>query len=469
MSSTTTTTIATLGSSAPAVPPPLSVSLIAKSVPEPPNGHANGNGSVAAEVETGALLDQHQQQDSVKKRKRSNSSEGTSKVKKQKLGNESNAKKKKKEKRREKKKQDESDEDEEDDLDEDTLEMNKNELVTFVDSIMNLTNCDHPDSAIVMLGQKLSILDQFKKFFGLESHNEDIKLVELLNDAQLKAIYKGMVMGKLVLPMEEYQADGAPGFIEHILDSKAAGKHLVPYAFCCWDPEKNNIHSSLNTRKRDAAINPSSENFYLFKDNNEFKKALRRTKFWYAFATELEKGQVEISELTWDDIKKYCEAYWYENEEARGFKKYYINVYADKKPQLQSYPAWPIPKGAWKEQKDFMLGVWPFVQIYFMSPLNGPIVLDHDQQDKASSLKNANKPAFDFAAAVKKRQATTTTVTSDHVVSEKPVEEAMVIDDYDDDDQESAHEKRERKRKSKSKKNKIKKFADSQAEEEGDD
>jgi hypothetical protein len=464
MSNTTTTTIGTLGHAGvkSAVPPPLSVSLIAKSVPEPPNGHANGNGSVAAAVEPGALLDQHQQQDSVKKRKRSNSSEGTSKVKKQKLGDESNAKKKKKEKRRE-----ESEEDEEN---EDLLEMNKNELVTFVDSIMNLTNCDHPDSAIVMLGQKLSILDQFKKFFGLESHNEDIKLVELLNDTQLKAIYKGMVIGKLVLPMEEYQADGAPGFIEHILDSKAAGKHLVPYAFCCWDPEKNNIHSSLNTRKRDAAINPSSENFYLFKDNNEFKKALRRTKFWYAFATELEKGQVEISELTWDDIKQYCEAYWYENEEARGFKKYYINVYADKKPQLQSYPAWPIPKGAWKEQKDFMLGVWPFVQIYFMSPIKGPVVLDHDPQDQASSLRNANKPAFDFEAAVKKRKATSiTTVTNKPVVSEKPVEAMVIDDDDDDDDQGSAHEKRERKRKSKSTKNKLKKFVDSQAEEEEDD
>jgi hypothetical protein len=63
--------------------------------------------------------------------------------------------------------------------------------------------------------------------------------------------------------------------------------------------------------------------------------------------SKMKKTLVEISELIWDDIKKYCKAYWYENEEVRGFKKYNINVYADKKPQLQSYPAWPIPKGAW--------------------------------------------------------------------------------------------------------------------------
>jgi hypothetical protein len=302
MSTISTTVLGSQAGSKSAIPPPLSTSLVGKIASEQPiylvaNGQPNGNESV---VDSLTPSDQ-QQHDSDKKRKRSNSSEGKTKAKKQKVGDGSMAKKK--EKSKEKKKKD--DYSNEDDFDEDLLEMNKNELITFVDSIMNLTNCDHPDSAIVMLGQKLSILDEFKKFFGLESHNEDIKLVELLNETQLKAIYKGMVMGKLVLPMEEYQSDGASGFIEHILDSKAAGKHLVPYAFCCWDPEKNNIHSSLNTKKRDAAINPSSENFYLFKDNNEFKKALRRTKFWYAFATELEKGQVEISELKWDDIKAY--------------------------------------------------------------------------------------------------------------------------------------------------------------------
>jgi hypothetical protein len=113
-----------------------------------------------------------------------------------------------------------------------------------------------------------------------------------------------------------------------------------------------------------------------------------------------------------------------------------------------------------------MLGVWPFVQIYFMSPPKGPVVLDHDQQEKASSFKNANRPAFDFEAAIKRRQgtATTTAIVTSRVIN-KPVETPMVIDD---DDEESVRDQIENKRKSKLKKNKLRNYVDSQAEEDDD-
>jgi hypothetical protein len=472
------------------VPPPLTSTVVVTKAPQVtqvptptpltpiPVVDVAGNGSDANE--TNGHGNEVHQESGKKKRKRSSSTvDKSSQSKKQKTGDGSEKKKKKSKKENI------------DDSDEEEVEMSKNELGEFVQSIMDITHSDHPETALVMVEQKLSLLDQLKTIFGLEPHTEDVKVLELIIDAQLKAIYKGMVIGKLMLPMEEYQKDGAWGFVSHILDSQAAGKHLVPYALCCWDHEKSNIQSSIDDRKRMAAINPQSKNFYLFNKDNEFKKALRRTKFWYAFANELQKeedqGRIDGGNFSWDQLKTYCEAFWSENPEAKSFKKYWMNVYADKQSQLVSYPAWPIPKGAYQEGRDFILGVWPFVQIYFMSSINGPILLG-ERKNNNTYNNNAKKSDFDFGSALKKLEEKKKGSKEEAKKTQKVVVEEehdqqtkvgmMVIDDSDeeDDESDSDDEQREKKgkHKSKSKKhgkkktNRLSKFTDSQAEEDDD-
>lgn len=467
-----TTTTNTVVSKA-AVPPPLTGVVV---VPKPINVESDLSVDSAQEVHAVQVTNGHSEGNNdhnKKKRKRSASGEiEDGKAKRVKLDDEQKEKKKKKKNKQNKKREEKEEEESDDDHDETTRNMSKVEFEAFVNSIMEITRCEHPKTALIMLERKLTTLDELKTWFGLDIGDDDAKLMELVNDNQLRAIYKGMVMGKLVLSMDEYQKDGPSGFINHILDSKAAGKHLVPYAFCCWDPEKNNIQSSLQSKKRDAAINPQSNNFWLLNQENEIKKALRRTKFWYAFANEManaiEAGAIDEERLSWEDVKMYCEAFWYENPEARQFKKYWINVYADKQSQLVSYPAWPIPKGSYKEEKDFVLGVWPFVQIYFMSPKEGPVVLLGDKKDKFKNKDEhgAEKPRFDFIAALEKRQAK----HGGKVARVEP--DAMIIEDSDDDDDDDESQvdkhKKDKKNKKKKHKSRLSKFIDSQAEEDDD-
>lgn len=427
------------------------------------NGHDSGNGGGTTTSTT-------------KKRKRSSSNADERKAKKSKVDEKEKKKKKKKEEKEELSVHQIEDSDDDDDEEEDLgVAMSKTEFEEFVQSIMEITRCQDPKVAMVMLEHKLNIIDNLKTWFGLELHDDDTKLLQLLTDTQLSGIYKGLVVGKLILPMEEFQKDGAMGFINHLLESEASGKHLLPYSFCCWKSDSENIQSTLEENKRQAAMSPNSKNFWMLNKDDEMKKALRRTKFWYAFGREMDKaiksGQIDESTLTWEDLKAYCEVFWYENEEGKKFRKFYVAIHGQKSSnssnsgqntQFQAFPAWPIPKGAYKEEKDFLLGVWPFVQIYFMSPKEGPVVLVNGRKEKAKVEEN-KKPSFDFKAALEKRNGG------------KPVqhESTMVVDNDDDDsDSESDSERQEAKKSKKHKKSKkskggrLSKFVDSQAEED---
>jgi hypothetical protein len=425
--------------------------------------HQNGQDTTAATSTT-------------KKRKRSSSNADERKVKKSKV--DEKEKKKKNKKKREEEEEvsvhqiEDSDDEEEEDL---GVAMSKAEFEEFVQSIMEITRCQDPKVAMVMLEHKLNIIDNLKTWFGLELHDDDTKLLQLLTDTQLSGIYKGLVVGKLILSMEEFQKDGPMGFVNHLLESEASGKHLLPYSFCCWKSDSENIQSTLEENKRQAAMSPNSKNFWMLNKDDEMKKALRRTKFWYAFGREMDKaiqsGQIDESTLTWEDLKAYCEVFWYENEEGKKFRKFYVAVHGQKSSnsssgqntQFQSFPAWPVPKGAYKEEKDFLLGVWPFVQIYFMSPKEGPVVLVNGRKEKAKAEEN-KKPSFDFKAALEKRNRG------------KPVqhESTMVVDNDDDKDSDSesdserqeAKKSKKHKKSNKSKGGRLSKFVDSQAQED---
>jgi hypothetical protein len=422
--------------------------------------HQNGHDSTSAAGATSST---------TKKRKRASSNTDERKTKKSKV-DEKEKKNKNKKKREEEVSvhqiEDSDDEEEEEDL---GVAMSKAEFEEFVQSIMEITRCQDPKAAMVMLEHKLNIIDNLKSWFGLELHDDDTKLLQLLTDTQLSGIYKGLVVGKLVLSMEEFQKDGPMGFINHMLESEASGKHLLPYSFCCWKSDSENIQSTLEENKRQAAMSPNSKNFWMLNKDDEMKKALRRTKFWYAFGREMDKaiqsGQIDEATLTWEDLKAYCEVFWYENEEGKKFRKFYVAVHGQKSSssgqntQFQSFPAWPVPKGAYKEEKDFLLGVWPFIQIYFMSPKEGPVVLVNGRKEKAKVEEN-KKPTFDFKAALEKRN------------SAKPVqhESTIVVEDSDSEsDSERQEAKKSKKhKKSKSKVGRLSKFVDSQAEEDDD-
>lgn len=465
-----------------AVPPPLSLA-VTKTATEAisdqgastatgqdhQNGQDSGNGSGTTTTTT-----------TTKKRKRSSSNADERKAKKSKV-DEKEKKKKNKKKREEEEVsvhqiEDSDDKDSDDEEEEDLgVAMSKAEFEEFVQSIMEITRCQDPKAAMVMLEHKLNIIDNLKTWFGLELHDDDTKLLQLLTDTQLSGIYKGLVVGKLILSMEEYQKDGPMGFVNHLLESEASGKHLLPYSFCCWKSDSENIQSTLEENKRQAAMSPNSKNFWMLNKDDEMKKALRRTKFWYAFGREMDKaiqsGQIDEATLTWEDLKAYCEVFWYENEEGKKFRKFYVAVHGQKSSsssgqntQFQSFPAWPVPKGAYKEEKDFLLGVWPFVQIYFMSPKEGPVVLVNGRKEKAKAEEN-KKPSFDFKAALEKRNGG------------KPVQHestTMVVDNDDDEDSDSesdserqeAKKSKKHKKSNKSKGGRLSKFVDSQAQED---
>lgn len=466
----------------PLVPPPLSTAVLAnRTVPMP----------LGTTVES--VQQQQQQQatdtnghdhstvtETKKKRKRSESDKKESKSKRQKTdqGDAQEKKKKKKSKKNQVREEEEEDEEDEDDQLETDRAMTRAEFAQYVESIMTITGAKDPEGSLVMLEQKVDILDTIKTWFGIELHEDDAKLLALLKEVQLSAIYKGMALGKLVVPMDDFQKDGAIGFINHLLESEAAGKHLVPYAFCCWDSEREVSGGALDNEIRTAAMNPSPKNFWRLNKKDEMKKALRRTKFWYCFAQEMEKalkaGDIDEEHLTWDALKAYCEAFWYENEEAKKLRKYYVTVYVkgayndsskSGTNNFQAFPAWPIPKGAYKEERDFLLGVWPFVQVYFMSPKEGPVVLMGDKKS-TTKINGSEKPSFDFKAAMEKRGA--------KHGGRVDTNDVMVIDDDDGDDEEelSDHERKQKKKKQKSvkkSKGRLTKFTDSQAEEASDD